>query len=93
MARWRFEWDEHNVQHIARHGVGPTEVEQAADGSPVVGPRELVKGEWRQLLFGKTAAGRYLRVCFTLRGGKFRTVTAHPMDRQDRKNYAAKIGK
>ena len=31
MALMSFEWDLHNVGHVARHGVDPAEVEEAVD--------------------------------------------------------------
>ena len=37
-----FEWDEHNVGHVARHGVTPEEVEEAFERSYVEIPAKLV---------------------------------------------------
>ncbi|MGH2587920.1 MAG: BrnT family toxin [Dehalococcoidia bacterium] len=81
-----FEWDDPerprgNVQHIARHGVTPTDAEEALE-DPRRRIRQLgyVKGEMRILVAGMTRAGRILVVIYTLRRGRIRVVTAHPAD-------------
>jgi uncharacterized DUF497 family protein len=54
-------------------------------------PARTVKGEERWKLFGKTEAGRYLVVVFTIRRKLFRTVTAYEMNTTERKKYAGQI--
>jgi uncharacterized DUF497 family protein len=58
------EWDDDNVEHIARHAVEPDEVEEIVyeDCYPawvVRGHRRVVR-EPRWMVFGQTCAGRYL---------------------------------
>jgi hypothetical protein len=36
MAATRFDWDESNTDHIARHGVTPVEAEEVIAGDPNV---------------------------------------------------------
>ena len=86
-----FGWDLSNVSHIMRHSVTPFEVEDAARGPHVIIPARAVAGEDRWKLFGKTAEGRYLVVVFTIRRRLFRTVTAYPMNSEERKIYAPQI--
>ncbi len=86
-----FDWDAGNVGHILRHGVMPAEVEEAANGQNVVVPARTTSGEARWRLYGKTAAGRYLAIVFTIRERRFRAVTAHDMNIRERKLYAAQI--
>ena len=86
-----FEWDVHNVRHIALHGVSPAEVEDAASRRNVIIPAGPGKTEKRWKLFGRTAAGRYLVIVFTARRGWFRTVTAYTMNQSERKLYAPEI--
>jgi uncharacterized DUF497 family protein len=86
-----FEWDLHNIGHIALHGVTPLEVEQAAGRRHVIIAAAPKKNENRWKLFGSTAAGRYLVVVFTIRRDKMRTVTAYPMNRAERRIYAPQI--
>ena len=86
-----FDWDAANVGHILRHGVTPFEVEEAANRPHVRITAQVIKGEGRWKLFGKTASNRYLVVVFTIRGEMFRTVTAYEMNRAERKKYATQI--
>jgi uncharacterized DUF497 family protein len=86
-----FDWDVYNVGHAARHRVNPMEVEEAFEGSHVIIPAEDVKDEKRWKLFGRSAAGRYLIVVFTIRDDRLRVVTAHTMNRRERRIYAPQI--
>lgn len=83
-----FEWDVHNVGHIALHGVSPEEVEETAGRHHVIIPAAPGRSEERWKLFGRTATGRYLVVVFTIRRKRFRTVTAYTMNRAERRIYA-----
>jgi uncharacterized DUF497 family protein len=86
-----FDWDAANVGHILRHEVTPFEVEDVMRGRHVTVPAKTVEGEKRWKLFGKTAAGRYLVVVFTIRRELFRTVTAYEMNSAERKKYGSRI--
>ena len=88
-----FDWDPHNVGHVERHGVDPTEVEEAVDRPHAIIPAKDVSGEKRWKLFGSTAAGRYLVVVFTIRDERLRPVTAHSMNQRERRIYAPEIDK
>lgn len=86
-----FDWDEHNISHIAMHAVRPAEVEEVTAGRYVIVPAMSGSVEKRWKLFGKTAAVRYLIVVFTIRHNRFRAVTAHTMNRRERKIYGPEI--
>jgi uncharacterized DUF497 family protein len=86
-----FDWDVHNVGHVAAHGVMPQEVEEAVRGRHLIIPAEPKGGETRWKLLGKTASGRYLVVVFTIRQRRFRTVTAYTMNQAERRIYAPQI--
>jgi uncharacterized DUF497 family protein len=86
-----FDWDVHNVGHVAAHGVMPQEVEEAVRGRHVIIPAAPKAGEKRWKLLGKTASGRYLVVVFTIRRKRFRTVTAYTMNQAERRIYAPQI--
>jgi len=86
-----FDWDEHNVGHIAEHGIDPFEVESATNRPHVVFPSAAKGDEPRWKLFGRTSEGRYLVVVYTIRAHRFRAVTAYPMNRMERKRYASQI--
>jgi uncharacterized DUF497 family protein len=57
----------------------------------VVLAAKTVKREKRWKLLGKTFAGRYLVVIFTVRRKLFRAVTAYDMNANERRTYAPKI--
>jgi uncharacterized DUF497 family protein len=54
-------------------------------------PAEIIKGEKRWKLFGKTESNRCLAVVFTIRRKLFRTVTAYEMNVAERRKYAPQI--
>lgn len=85
-----FDWDVANVEHILRHEVSPFEVEEAVSNPHLLAPAAAVASEERHKLFGK-AGRRYLVVVFTIRRGKFRTVTAYTMNTKERKLYGSQI--
>jgi uncharacterized DUF497 family protein len=86
-----FDWDAANVGHVMLHGVTPFEVEEAAVRPHVTFRARTVAGEERWKLFGRTSAGRYLVVVFTIRGKLFRTVTAYQMNATERRKYGPQI--
>jgi uncharacterized DUF497 family protein len=80
----RFEWDEGNEDHVARHGVDASEVEEVLRLGPYVrrGPQD------RYLAYGPTADGRFLFVVFVAKaGGSVRVITARDMTRRERAAY------
>ena len=87
------EWDDDNIDHIARHSVTPEEVEEIVyeDCYPswiVRGRRRGIK-ETRWTVFGQTCAGRYLIAViapYTQRG-VWRAVTARDMEHHTRRRY------
>jgi uncharacterized DUF497 family protein len=81
----------HNIGHIALHGVTPIEVEQIIERRHVIIPAAPKRNEKRWKLLGRTAAGRYLVVVFTIRRNKIRTITAYTMNQTERKIYAPQI--
>jgi uncharacterized protein len=85
-----FEWDENNIMHIARHGIGPEEIEEIFERPNIIEPSPR-PGETRFRVFGVTAKGRFVVVVFTLRGKRIRPISAYPMNRSVRRLYAAKI--
>jgi uncharacterized DUF497 family protein len=86
-----FDWGTHNAGHVARHGVAPAEVEEAVERPHAITPAKDAAGEKRWKFFGTSAAGRYLVVVFTLRDDRLRPVTAHTMNRRERRIYAPEI--
>ena len=84
-----FEWDDNNIEHIARHGVFPDEVEDVAfDDHPWI--RKGRKGT--RYMLGYTVAGRYLFVVYVLKGkGIARVITSMDMDDKTKKLYKKRV--
>jgi uncharacterized protein len=82
-------WPEDRVDHIARHGVEPEEVEEVCFGRR---PRILrAKASGKNPVYyvlGQTTAGRYL-FCVVLQfpEGKGYPVTARPMTEDERQQF------
>lgn len=81
-ATW-FEWDEDNVDHIARHDVEPDEAEDALRDPH----RHLLRKGDDRLAIGRTPVGRILFVVFTLRGRAIRIVTAYDATEREKQQY------
>ena len=83
-----FEWDDANVDHIARHGVTTDEAEEALLDPRRVGiPAVRVGSERRRATLGRTEEVRYLVVVYATRHGKVRVVTARDAARSERRRY------
>ena len=81
-------WPEERIEHIARHGVTPDEVEEACFGKSLV---QRAKSEGENpvyYLLGQTAAGRYL-FCVVIRfpDGNGYPVTAREMTASEKRRY------
>ena len=83
-----FDWDEHNIGHIAEHDVTPEEAEQVLLGDPLEVDFDPDRnGEERCTYLGETAQGRILTVIMALRGEKMRVVTAFDAVSRDKLLY------
>jgi len=57
-----FSWNRWNIDHIDRHGVGPSEAEYVVTHARSPFPRKIDDAKW--LVWGQTPTGRYLQVIF-----------------------------
>lgn len=86
-------WRPDRVDHIARHGISPDEVEEAVYGDSVglllrVGRAEREPDQVLYNYHGRTAAGRYLFVVLIHEGGDLAMpVTAREMTRSEKRRY------
>ena len=85
-------WTHKSIEHIARHGVKPNEVEEVCfnehDAPFIRSGRENL-----HYVFGKTYSGRLLFVVVRfIRQGEIRVITARDMNTWE-KNYFKKRGK
>ena len=84
------EWTESDVEHLARHGVTPEEVEEVLAAGPLWRRGRTHPETGRRSLYalGKTDAGRYLFIVVSpRRRGRARCVTAMDMDKNARRYY------
>ena len=80
-----FNWDEWNVEHIARHGIEPHEAEAACRSEGAVVRRSR---EGRYVVYGRTGAGRYVLVVLRSQAqGVARIITARDMTERERRFY------
>lgn len=71
-----FDWDEHNIAHLARHKIVPDEFEEAMSNDPIVIDVRDEAGEDRWYALGATKKLRILFLVYTYRGNRIRPVTA-----------------
>lgn len=79
-----FDWDEGNIEHIARHGVETWEAEEAAMESGRV-PFPAHGG--RVGVIGATEDGRVLVVVMERGGGTMRVITARDASGNEKRSY------
>ncbi len=89
-----FDWDAGNILKIwDAHKVRPSECEQIFQNGPFGGkPDEKHSAEEeRHFVFGSTNERRLLTVVYTIRRRLIRVISARPMSRNERKDYAEAI--
>jgi uncharacterized DUF497 family protein len=84
----QFVWPQDRIEHIARHGVTPEEVEEVCFRKCLV---QRAKSEGKNPVYyvlGQTAAGRYL-FCVVIRfpDGNGYPVTAREMTEKEKRRY------
>jgi uncharacterized DUF497 family protein len=86
-------WRDDRLEHIARHEVAPSEVEEAVFDREAflekVGPARRNIPQTAYVSLGRTRAGRYLMVVLIHEGGGVGfPVTARDMNRAERRRYS-----
>ena len=83
-----FLWPEDRIEHIARHGVEPVEVEQVCFGQSLVRRAKSEGDNPVYYVLGQTEAGRYL-LCVVIRfpDGKGYPVTAREMTANEKHRF------
>jgi hypothetical protein len=81
-------WPGDRVDHIARHGVEPDEVEEVCFGRPFILRAKASGKNPAYYALGQTASGRYL-FCVVLQfpDGKGYPVTARPMTAGEKRRF------
>lgn len=90
MKLGELDWDDNNIEHIARHGVTPQEVEDVCFGFHIY----VREGGQRYVISGQSASGRYLNVAIERVGkGVFRPITAFEMSENYKRRYKKRLGR
>ena len=81
-------WPEERIDHIARHGVTPAEVEEVCFGKSFVRRAKSEGANPVYYVMGQTGAGRYL-FCVVIRfpDGNVFPVTAREMTTKEKRRY------
>lgn len=87
-----FDWDEANMEHIARHNVTSAEVEQVFANDPMDLGADVVDGEERYNSVGHTNRLRVLVVAWTMRRDTTRPITAFDASAPLTKRYLTERG-
>ena len=89
-----FEWDSGNWPKCGKHGVSREEIEEVLSGEPAVMP-DPCPDEPRMRAIGKTHAGRYVFLVFTLKKNdgwtKLRPISARYMHKKEVEHYEDQI--
>lgn len=81
-------WPEDRIDHIARHGVTPEEVEEVCFGPALVQRARSEGANPVYYVLGETLAGRFLfSVVIQFPDGKGYPVTARPMTDKEKRRY------
>ena len=82
-------WDEQNIEHIARHGGSPSEVEQVVASEKALRRVDGSVRAGRLVVLGPTEAGRLLVVVLDrpTASGLAYCVTARPLSARERHDY------
>ena len=84
------QWTRSSINHIARHGVHPFEVEECIFSGDSIVLRTSKKGEKRYLVLCQCpTSGRFLLVVLTEPNerGQVRVITARDMTKEERRLY------
>ncbi len=85
-----FEWDKGNsFKNWVRHRVAQGECEQVFFNEPFIDYDDLKHSgdEKRWFLLGKTDAGRFLFIVFTVRKDRIRIISARDMNKKEKRMY------
>lgn len=86
-----FEWDDHNVEHLAQHQITPEEVEDLFEG-PILRQCGGTDAPDRFRVLGRIAAGRHLAIIVQDRGAAVvRPFTGWDMRRHERELYERQV--
>jgi uncharacterized DUF497 family protein len=85
-----FDWDKGNIDKNLKHGISSGEIESLFSGLDYVFFGQIVEpihSEWRGLIVGETATGKYVSLVFTRRGDRLRPISYRATRLSERRRY------
>lgn len=87
-----FVWNEKNIDHIARHGISPSEAEYVVERARQPYPQMV--GDDRRLVVGRLAEGQYVQVVYvpsrSIPGAVF-VMHARPLTDAEKRRFRRRI--
>lgn len=81
-----FRWNQWNIDHIAKHGVAPEDVEMVVHGAKRPYPLHREDDKW--LVWGRGRGGRLLQVVFVLdEDGTVYVIHARPLTEKEKRRW------
>jgi uncharacterized DUF497 family protein len=87
-----FDWDVHNLKHLAKHGISRLDSEDVLSGNHILVEYQMEGDEERWIAVGATRAGRILEIVFAVRGEAIRPITGWPAGKEMHELYAREWG-
>ncbi|MFZ0803533.1 MAG: BrnT family toxin [Terriglobales bacterium] len=87
-----FDWDEHNEQHLAKHGISRRDAEDVLVGDHILLEYQTEGNEQRWVAVGATRVGRILNIVFAIRGEVVRPITGWVADKETADLYVQEWG-
>ena len=88
----KFDWDEQNERHLAKHGISRSDAEDVLSGNHLLLEYQMEGDEQRWVAVGVTRAGRILDIVFAARGEAMRPITGWVADDETADLYLKEWG-
>ena len=76
-----FDWDQHNEQHLAKHGISRSDAQDVLSGNHVLLEYQTEGNEQRWVAVGATRKGKIISIVFAVRGDAMRPITGWEADK------------
>ena len=87
-----FDWDVHNLKHLAKHGISRLDAENVLSGNHILLEYQMEGDEERWIALGATRTGRVLEIVFAVRGRAIRPITGWVASKEMYDVYAKEWG-
>ena len=88
----KFDWDNHNERHLAKHGISRSDAEDVLSGDHILLEYQMEGNEQRWIAVGATRSGRILNIVFAIRDEAIRPVTGWGADKETADLYLEQWG-